>query len=127
MLVECKEAFAKLFRDMEELLAVPAQMLCNFFGIFRKPNVGERPITLTVALNSLYCNVRNVFTVQWDKDHAGFTDDVVQGSSALMAAIKRNIIHEACVALGISSAQILWDFEKNYLTPCRLEYVPWGR
>ena len=33
-----------------------------------------------------------------------------------MATIKRNIFHEACVALGISGAQILWDFEKFFDT-----------
>ena len=99
---------------MEQLLAVQVQMLCNFVGMLEKPGGGERPIALTVALYCLYCNVRNVFAVQWDKDHAGFWDDAVRGSSALMAAIKRNISREARVALGISGAQILWDFEKFF-------------
>ena len=33
-----------------------------------------------------------------------------------MAAIKRNIIHEACVALEISGARTLWDFKKLFDT-----------
>ena len=33
-----------------------------------------------------------------------------------MAAIKRNIIHDAFVALEISAAQILWNFEKFFDT-----------
>ena len=83
--------------DMEALLAVPVQMLCNLVGMLGKPTGGERPITLTTALYRLYCNVRKVFIVQCDREHAGFWDDAVRGSSAFTAAMKRNIFFDACV------------------------------
>ena len=100
-------ALTQLLNDMEALLAVPVQTLCNLIGMLGKPSGAERPITLTTALYMLYCNVWKVLTVQWDREHVGFWDDAVRGSSALTAAIKRNIFFEACVALGISGAQIL--------------------
>ena len=54
MPTEGKEALTQLLTDMEEMLGVPAQMLCNRIGMLRKPSGGERPITLTVALYRLY-------------------------------------------------------------------------
>ena len=49
MPLESKEALTQLFKDTEELLAVPMRILCNLIGMLGKPKDGERPFTLTVA------------------------------------------------------------------------------
>ena len=62
----------------------------------------------------LWSKSRGIYRSSWDDTHSGFWDDAVRGSSALQAALRRNISNEISSHLGHHNITTLWDIEKFY-------------
>jgi hypothetical protein len=72
-----------------------------------KPGGGERTIGLTSGLYRLYMRLRKPSISTWESQHAGHWDQAVKGSSALRAAILREVRNDLAKWAGLHVATIL--------------------
>ena len=81
----------------------PAQALRNVAVFPGNPTTppSERSITLTAGLYRLWCKLRRPAVQSWENVAAGFWDKAVAGSSALQAAIQRELHHEVANHMGV--------------------------
>ena len=80
--------------------------------ILGKPDWGERPIAILGALYRIIMAFFAGDARDWCDKKAQFWDRAVQGSSALQAALQRNLRCEATVLRGYNAILKLWDIEK---------------
>eukprot|EP00972_Heterocapsa_arctica_P112255 16430762-Heterocapsa_arctica.AAC.1 len=87
-----------------------------------KPNGGEREVALMCMFVRVLTRARKYLIRSWDKEHAGFWDKAVAGSSALRAALWRRLADEAAVLLGTNTLSTFLDVEKFHdsLDPCKV-------
>eukprot|EP00959_Pyramimonas_sp_CCMP1952_P242672 5072272-Pyramimonas_sp.AAC.1 len=51
---------------------------------------------------------------EWTAEHTDFWDSAVRESSALQAALLREVCHEVAGALKVDPASLHWDMEKLF-------------
>ena len=102
--------------EVERRMRWPAQALHNVAVFLGKPTTppSERSITLTAGLYRLWCKLRRPAVQAWENVTAGFWDKAVAGSSALQAAIQRELQHEVANSMGVCTGGIYWDMAKFY-------------
>lgn len=91
--------------QVEARVRWPRQVLHNVVVFLGKPAVlpSERPITLTSGLYRLWCKLRRPQVQEWEAAAAGYWDRAIAGSSALQAALRRELRHEVGDELGTSA------------------------
>jgi hypothetical protein len=94
----------------------PAQVLSNLVVFIGKPTPtpSERPITLTSGLYRLWCKLRKPLVVEWESKSVGFWDRAIAGSSALQAALVRELRHEIANQVGACTGGVYFDMAKFY-------------
>ena len=84
-------------KDQAQSCVVPHQLLLNFNAILGKKD-GCRTISKTPMLWRMFCKC-DTKVKQWELEQAGPYDRAVKGSSALSAALLRNLLAEVAVLL----------------------------
>jgi hypothetical protein len=107
-----------LLVGIERSISWPRQALLNVAVFLGKPTVppSERSITLTAGIYRLWCKLRRPQVLEWETGAAGFWDKAVAGSSALQAALQRELRHEVASELGACTGGVYWDMAKFYDT-----------
>ena len=107
-----------LLANVERHMDWPEQVLLNLAVFLGKPTTPptERSITITSGLYRLWCKLRRPVVAEWEVQTAGFWDKAVAGSSALQAALQRELRHEVGNELGICTGGVYWDIAKFYDT-----------
>ena len=93
-------------------LALPHQQLCNLHGLLGKTK-GVRSICKTPMLWRLH-GKSSTLIKQWEEEHRESYDTAGKGSSALTAALIRNLLSEVAVILGMHTGTLFNDFEKFF-------------
>eukprot|EP00959_Pyramimonas_sp_CCMP1952_P219214 4583497-Pyramimonas_sp.AAC.1 len=81
----------------------PSQVFLGIIALLPKSLVDERPVCKCPTLCRVYCKIRGVFLDEWSRGHREFWGDAVKGSSALQAALRREICHEVAMFEGQKS------------------------
>ena len=96
-------------------IAWPLQMLLNLMALLGKPNGGDRTVSKTPMLYRMVVRYLTEFK-EWAIQHSQEYDSAKRGSSALRAALLRNVVSEVAVVLGYEVATVFNDFEKFFDT-----------
>ena len=108
----------QLLHKIEEKGRWPEQVLCDLVVFIGKPTPvpSERPISLTSGLYRLWCKLRKPLIEEWEGKAAGFWDRAIAGSSALQAALARELRHEIAHHVGACTGGVYFDMAKFYDT-----------
>jgi hypothetical protein len=106
----------KLMHEVEAKGRWPEQVLCNLVVFIGKPTPvpSERPISLTSGLYRLWCKLRKPLVEEWEGKACGFWDRAIAGSSALQAALARELRHEIAHHVGACTGGVYFDMAKFY-------------
>eukprot|EP00959_Pyramimonas_sp_CCMP1952_P425930 8921502-Pyramimonas_sp.AAC.1 len=74
----------------------------------------ERAVSKCSTLYRMYARMRGDQIHEWTVAHTDFWDSAVRNSSALQAALLRELCHEVAGALSFESASLHWDMEKFF-------------
>ncbi len=111
---------AKLLEKVEETLLWPTAVRECIVQLVPKAETADRPITLTQGLYRCWSRPRGGRVATWSAKKAGHWDRAIAGSSALRAALVRQMGLEVATTLKISWIQVLYDIEKFY------DHVDWS-
>ena len=78
-----------LFQSCEDAIAWPWQFLTMLEALLAKPAGGERAVALLPWPVRLWSHLRKPLGADWCDQKAGFWDEAVKGSSALLVALRR--------------------------------------
>ena len=95
-------------KDQAKSCVVPHQLLLNFNAILGKKD-GCRTISKTPMLWRMFCKC-DTQVRQWEENQAGPFDKAVKGSSALSAALLRNLLAEIAVLLDYFAGGLFNDY-----------------
>jgi hypothetical protein len=104
----------RLLVQAERELRWPVSTTQVVMALLPKPGGGERTIGLTSGFYRLYMRIRKPAISKWEDEHAGHWDQAVRGSSALRAAILREVRNDLARWAGMHVATILWDCAKFF-------------
>lgn len=96
-------------------VVVPHQNLVSLNALLGKPNGTCRTVCKTTILHRMAMRADSSVR-QWENDNLQEYDKASVGSSALLAALKRNLAAEIAHWLGKSFAAVFNDFEKYFDT-----------
>ena len=110
-----KQRFANAIQSSLRAVAIPHQHLLSLNPLLGKPNntcrtVCKTPVTYRMTLRA------NTSVREWEVENKQEYDTATIGSSALMAALKRNLRAELAFWLSEHFATILNDYEKYFDT-----------
>ena len=108
-----KQPIVYSLNDALQRIALPYQLMLNLNPCLGTPNGESRTITKTPFLYRMLMRA-NTQTRQWEKDNAASFDSCRSGSSALQAALVRNLRAELGFWLGEHVASVFNDFEKFF-------------
>eukprot|EP00959_Pyramimonas_sp_CCMP1952_P212103 4438628-Pyramimonas_sp.AAC.1 len=69
----------------------PTQTLLSVIALLPKSVDCDRPICKCPTLHRVYCKARNHHLDEWTADRSNFWDTAMKGSSALQAAMLREV------------------------------------
>jgi hypothetical protein len=98
-------------------LVIPFQIIMSLNSLLGKPSGDSRTICKTPMLYRIMCRADKDVR-KWELDNARDFDTARVKSSALLAALKRNLHSEICFWLGMIVASIFNDFHKFFDTLC---------
>ena len=110
-----KAALASSIQSSLRAVASPHQQLISLNPLLGKPNNSCRTICKTPVLYRMTLRADNSVK-EWEIANRQTYDKATVGSSALLAALKRNLVAEIAVWLGRRHATVLNDYEKFFDT-----------
>ena len=114
--MEGRRALLRLMNSWLASAAFPWQLLIVLVAPSAKPVAGERPIALEQLVVRIFKRFFRGYGQAWCHKYHGHWDDAVSGSSALRAALLRNICDEVDAANGLMVAEGLFDLHTHYDT-----------
>ena len=105
--------FSKILNKSVIDIASPHQLLLNLNACLGKPNGDSRTITKTPMLYRMVMRANDEIR-QWELENKEPFDTATIGSSALIAALLRNLKAEIAANLGKFSIAVFNDFEKFF-------------
>ena len=112
---QCKEWIANSINHAQLNIVVPHQMLISLNPLLGKPNFGCRTICKTPMLYRMCLRADDEIN-EWEDNNKQKYDKATKKSSALLAALWRNLMAELAYWLGDQFAAVLNDFEKFFDT-----------
>ena len=103
----------KALNESLEQIAIPHQLLLNLNACLGKPSGDTRTITKTPMLYRMAMRADEEIK-EWESQTESKFDTATKGSSALIAALKRNLAAEIAMWLGDLSLAVFNDFEKFF-------------
>ena len=103
-----------LFQGCEDAIAWPWQFLTMLEALLAKPAGGERAVALLPWPVRLWSRLRKPLGADWCDQKAGFWDEAVKGSSALLDALRRLFWDDSTELLGLARCSVLWDYAEFY-------------
>ncbi len=113
--LECKNHIAFSIQEASQKLAWPHQLLISLNPCLGKPKGDCRTVCKTPMLYRMWCRA-NKSVKEWEQNNTQPYDTATIGSSALTAALCRNLQMEVASLLGFHSAAIFDDYEKFFDT-----------
>ena len=110
-----------IFLEIERECQWPRQLMVNLICLKPKPTSGDRGVALIPWLIRLWTQLRDAPTREWTREHAGFWDQAVEGSSALKVALGRLVDDVVAQMLGIHTGCLFTDIKEfyDYLCPVK--------
>jgi hypothetical protein len=112
---QAKQAIAKSVETSINTIAIPHQNLVSLNALLCKPNGDCRTITKTPMLYRMALRADKSVS-NWEKQNNQKYDKAGVGSSALLAALARNVSAEVAYWLNEDSASVFNDFHKFFDT-----------
>ena len=106
--------YTRLLNQCEQQMMWPTQILLSVIALLPKSVDCDRPICKCPTLYRVYCKSRNHDMEKWSQDRCNFWDTAVRGSSALQAALLRELGHEVARMLGYCSVGAHWDLTRFF-------------
>ena len=110
-----KAALASSIQSSLRAIASPHQQLISLNPLLGKPNNSCRTICKTPVLYRMTLRADDSVR-EWELANRQAYDKATVGSSALLAALRRNLVAEVAVWLGRKHATVLNDYEKFFDT-----------
>eukprot|EP00959_Pyramimonas_sp_CCMP1952_P172689 3608367-Pyramimonas_sp.AAC.1 len=87
----------------ERCIMWPTQTMLGIISLLPKAKDAERPVCKCAALHRVYCKARGRDVDSWTTERAAFWDAAIRGSSALVAALLREVGHEVASYMDMQS------------------------
>eukprot|EP00959_Pyramimonas_sp_CCMP1952_P011118 232919-Pyramimonas_sp.AAC.1 len=109
---EAVRAYTHLLNSCERRLMWPTQSMAGILALLPKSAESERPVCKCPTLYRVYCKARGSYVEEWLLAQVNHWDAAIRVSSALQAALRRELGHEMARYLGLCSVGAHWDLKK---------------
>ena len=103
-------------------MSMPTQTAWHRVSLLGKPDLAERPISITSQVEAVHAKHFKSITSQWGREHHGFWGTAVAGCSARQASLRRRLRAEVAYVCKQDCVEHMFDIEKfdNSIDPVLL-------